>query len=505
MFAACDKPNGNNGNDDGGGGSTKGTFTLKVFQGFDIPNKRVIDYENDALSVTDFCFYYHYRTTGPYPGLYVYLGAKKICEFDNAPTGLTTAQVNEWEDWTVAPAGGKYYAILARDGHYYLFHLLKYENQGQAATYWEMTFDWKEITVTTSPDDGTFAGMSGNGTESAPWQITTAAHLKALSDYVNAKNGDKTAGKYYKLMNDIDMSAYTNWLPIGKDDAYNSTDFRGNFDGNGKQIKNLKINRADADDRNIGLFGYTHGATIKNLGVTDCNVVGNSFVGGLVGKINDRTVISNCYVTGSVTGKFSVGGLVGENWGSISKCYATCSVIGNGNFAGGLVGMSDLLATISNCYATGNVNGSENYVGGLIGMNEGAISNSYASGNVTGGGDQVGGLVGNSMSSDASIRNCVAANAQVRAASNADYINRVVGFSFFSKNSNNYANSSMTVQKGTTTVTVTNNTDEAGMGKALADMKTEAFYTTVANWYNNTGWDFTSVWKISAGNLPTLR
>ena len=141
--SACDETNDD---DDNRGGSTNGTFKLKVFQGFDIPNKRVIAY-GDNSSLVDFQFYFQQRVTGPYPGLYVYLGASKICEFENEPTGISATQVDGWESWTVAPSPNKYYVIRARDRRYYLFHLLKYENQGKASSYWEMTFDWKEISV----------------------------------------------------------------------------------------------------------------------------------------------------------------------------------------------------------------------------------------------------------------------------------------------------------------------------------------------------------------------
>ena len=141
IFSSCDKDG-----DEGGGGNANGTFKLKIWQGFDIPNKRVIDYGDNPNSV-DLQFYFQWRTTGFYQGLYVYLGALKICEFENPPTGLTTAQVDGWEDWTLAPAPGYYYVIRARDGRHYLFHLLKYENQGMSHVYWEMTFEWKEFSL----------------------------------------------------------------------------------------------------------------------------------------------------------------------------------------------------------------------------------------------------------------------------------------------------------------------------------------------------------------------
>jgi len=181
-------------------------------------------------------------------------------------------------------------------------------------------------------------GMVGAGTSGDPWQITTHAHLKALADFVNAGNGGVTNGKYYKLMNNIDLISYSNWEPIGH--TNNSTlAFRGNFDGNNKAVQNLTINRPSQNC--IGLFGYCINASIKNLGVEDCDITGGNDVGSLVSYITSNFTVSNCYATGTVSGTENVGGLVGANYSS---------------------------STISNCYATGTVNGTEN-VGGLVGKN----------------------------------------------------------------------------------------------------------------------------------------
>ena len=43
--------------------------------------------------------------------------------------------------------------------------------------------------------------------------ITTAQQLKRLADEVNA--GDSKSDKTYLLANDIDLSGYPNWTPIG--------------------------------------------------------------------------------------------------------------------------------------------------------------------------------------------------------------------------------------------------------------------------------------------------
>lgn len=241
-------------------------------------------------------------------------------------------------------------------------------------------------------------GMQGDGTSDNPWEITEPNELEALALYVNAFNGHNTIGKYYKLMNDIDLSEYTSWKPIGvqlPNNPIDNTSFKGNFNGNNKTVKNLRIRRST--ENNIGLFGIVNAGIIENLAVEDCDIVGGDYyVGGLVG--NNHAQINNCQVTGKVDGKRSyIGGLVGNNYGDITNCYTTCSVRNAGRI-GGLIGRNE--GAISNCYALGNVTGGGQYgggdSGGLIGYNCGNVSNCHATGAVNGT-SRVGGLMGSNF------------------------------------------------------------------------------------------------------------
>ena len=204
-----------------------------------------------------------------------------------------------------------------------------------------------------------------------------------------------TANKATWTVANYDDSSDTGWQPIGR--GFPDV-FAARFDGNGYTISNLMINRSGSDD--IGLFGETTSSRIANLGLLDVDIIGQDFVGGLVGENFSR--ITNSYVTGEVRGSSVVGGLVGKNEGNlITNSYATASVTGTGNNVGGLVGRNVGTAFIMNSYATGRVEGSDSSsnVGGLVGMNEslGSITNSYATGEVTGSGATVGGLVGNNI------------------------------------------------------------------------------------------------------------
>lgn len=239
----------------------------------------------------------------------------------------------------------------------------------------------------------------GSGTKADPYQIWIPEQMNTIG----LNSGDW--GKYFKLMADIDMSAYTGteYNIIGNPTTY----FTGTFDGNAHIIRNLTYSASSQDY--VGLFGYVgSGGKILNLGVENTNITGDNYVGGLVGRKFGGTITA-CYATGTVSGSgSSVGGLVGDNVGTITACYATGEVSGSGNYSnhiGGLVGYNNS-STISACYATGAVSGTSSSVGGLVGRNYGGtISACYATGEVSGSGD-VGGLVG--YNSSGTINACYA-------------------------------------------------------------------------------------------------
>ena len=90
--------------------------------------------------------------------------------------------------------------------------------------------------------------------------------IYTAEDLYNIRND--LAGKYI-LMNDIDLSIYENWEPIGTKDE----PFTGLFDGNNHSIKNLKINSEHNTKGTyyFGLFGYlvsnVENSVIKNVSI----------------------------------------------------------------------------------------------------------------------------------------------------------------------------------------------------------------------------------------------
>ncbi|HPS03688.1 MAG TPA: GLUG motif-containing protein, partial [Candidatus Sumerlaeota bacterium] len=142
-----------------------------------------------------------------------------------------------------------------------------------------------------------------------------------------------------------------------------ATSFQGIFDGNGKRIIGLTINRSG--ENGVGLFGCigTSGS-VQNLILEGGGVAGKEYVGNLAGQVKGGRVES-CAATGSISGVRLTGGLVGSNSsGTIENCCATGEVTGNSS-VGGLVG-GNTQSFVRNSFATGAVTGSS-YVGGLVG------------------------------------------------------------------------------------------------------------------------------------------
>ncbi len=190
----------------------------------------------------------------------------------------------------------------------------------------------------------------------------------------------------YELTADLDFDTNADGVMDAGDDYWNGGEgwetlggryskFSSKFEGNGYRIANLYINRSSTS-RYIGLFGYTEGAEIRNLGLSGdlTQVTGGWYVGGLVG-FAEYTEVSGSYMHGTVT-----------------------AINGGG---GGLIGYGDESA-FTNVFAIGDVTG-RSYAGGLVGyLYASDVTNGYAAGSVSAT-SRAGGIVGYARE-DASIQ-----------------------------------------------------------------------------------------------------
>ena len=211
-------------------------------------------------------------------------------------------------------------------------------------------------------------------------EIGTAEELKAFRDEVNS--GNTFEGKYIRLTNNITLDIGEEWEPIGYY-SQESTDpneevnkpFQGTFDGQFYTISGIYTN---SNLKNRGLFGLIKNATIKNLGINDSNIQGESRTGAIVGYGYDKSVIMNCYNLADIRGIDNfIGGIAGFiKDGTIINSFNIGNINTTKDNVGGIVGgIED--SSIKNCYNMGTIVG--NYVGGISGRvyNKAIIENCY--------------------------------------------------------------------------------------------------------------------------------
>ncbi|MDL2251399.1 fimbrillin family protein [Odoribacter sp. OttesenSCG-928-J03] len=302
---------------------------------------------------------------------------------------------------------------------------------------------------------------------------------------------DDYAGKTIKLTSDVTAGLGDGndlKIPIGT----KSAPFRGTFDGQGYTIY---LNDIDDNMEFMAVFGYTEGATIKNVNIVGSNLKNSNTsnataTGGLAGYVMN-TRIENCHV--SFTGEIyaendNAGGLVGYVNGAtkILNSSAQANVYAKHDYAGGLIGRCQEVMSITACFAIGNVTATGFYAGGLIGATEqGTFEYCYAWGNVSAY-RFAGGLIGTATGS--LIFNSYAAGASISGGANQGSL---IGYS---KATPQYCywNSAVTSGKGSTGDTL----DNTNYGFSL--VKTEAAMGTVLNGLNRNreGEEPLQVWKL---------
>ncbi len=308
----------------------------------------------------------------------------------------------------------------------------------------------------------------GRGTAEDPFQIAEAKHLVHMQEDLD---GMENAGTLYFVLNgDVDLDG-RNWTPVNKS---GNKDQVVSLDGKDHSIKNLKLTSGST----IGLFSHLYGS-VKNLTldspsvttsgkiigalagqagdvviskvtVQDAKLTGNSYLGGLVGRLDsaNKVEISDCHVTAEMKATENVsktasivGGLVSRMESSVKQCLiARCSTSGTialtltnynntlvggiaasvicqltvedshsemkldpvGGGSGGIVGRAQVkttdpkTVTIRRCSYNGTINAQHNFVGGIAGRAANlVIEDSWSSGSIVNTGKgYFGGLVG---------------------------------------------------------------------------------------------------------------
>ena len=193
---------------------------------------------------------------------------------------------------------------------------------------------------------------AGDGTQGAPYQISSAGELANLAKMVSG--GETYESTYFELTADIDLGG-KEWTPIGTKDSQ----FAGKFSGNGKTIRNLTVGGGD----NRGLFAYSSGE-IKDVYLEKIDITTTMNAGGVCafnsGTIEGCGVLSGTIICSNPNGG-QLGGICMENSGTISRCFSNASV--KGATSAGIVYINRGNGVVQDCYNTGTLEGSSSASG----------------------------------------------------------------------------------------------------------------------------------------------
>ena len=236
----------------------------------------------------------------------------------------------------------------------------------------------------------------------------------------------------YRLINSLDMSSVSNFVPVGNFD----NPYTGIFDGQDYEIKNLAITKVNEDY--AGIFGFMKNAEVKNLDITSCSLLcsrvnyagilagrvrntkienvtakeitvnasfGTSvlseyvYIGGFVGESEYDSQIYRCKITArdvnivtstkTSSGHLYIGGFIGNNQSLIKTCFAFVDVTADGGqnsknsvdaggFCGYNYGTIEQFYFIGSCTAS-NISGgySDGTTAGLVANNQGVLNNFF--------------------------------------------------------------------------------------------------------------------------------
>jgi len=321
--------------------------------------------------------------------------------------------------------------------------------------------------IGTGTDLGRLVSKFGSGTAADPFLINNETDLRAVGrGTYNGANWSTSA--HYRLMNNITLTQ-GNWTRIGD----LATGFSGTFNGNGKTITGMTIAASSAGYQGMFCFVSPEGV-VRNLGLVNVNITGVRNVGGIAGD-NEGT-IENCFVTGSITGTdIEVGGIAGSNIinGTIQNCYVIANITGTDE-VGGITGYASF-GIIRNCYVAGTITGS-------------VVRSTYGVGGITG-------------SNNVPVQNTVTLLQSITVTSGTNY-NKIIGYNLSGGSlTNNRAWSGTTFSPSKTATSSL--TGVNGLDVTAAALKTQATWQTSGAAFSF-GTNDTSPWVWQDGKMPRL-
>jgi hypothetical protein len=335
--------------------TTENTFTITAAEG------ATIYYTTDGSTPTAS----HYTGTGTtsvnvdQTGSMTVIKAIAKAESDYFPTVVTTYYLPVCEKPTISVSGGIVTIICATEGA-----VIHYTTDGSPAT----------------ASSTTYSAPFAKGDASTIRAVATKAGYLISSEAISMPPTEVSSSSEMTDMNGnyLLTSSFTSSGSIGTP----ANPFKGTIDGN---LNTLTLS--------YPLVAYADGAIIKNVILDNDNVtVGdneNGNAGAICCEATGDTRIYNCGVLGgSVEGSNNVGGIVGllDGRSRVINCYNYANITSGSN-CGGIVGYNNVASTsgnlrtmVMNCMFYGNITG-----GNAAPIYGGAnIHNKYASDDDTG-------------------------------------------------------------------------------------------------------------------------
>ena len=175
--------------------------------------------------------------------------------------------------------------------------------------------------------------------------------------------------KYYGQLEDTTITTLEEWndlmfaIDFGKKTKGATISLGANIDARGKEIASVSSFSGTLDGKGYAIIG-------ANLGTYS-----------LLGNVTENATVKNLLLINAnlkhTTG-YRVGAIAEYNYGTITNCGVTGSIIG-GKLVGGLVGANETTGVIKNCFNGAYVNGLQEtyYLGGIAGFGGGSITNCY--------------------------------------------------------------------------------------------------------------------------------
>ncbi len=321
--------------------------------------------------------------------------------------------------------------------------------------------------------------LAGTGSTTDPFRIGSAEEFSTFIAAANADTAGAGASKAsYVLTSDIALTA-----PVKMIDS-----FSGSLDGGGHSVFGLTIDfstskvsvSTSGTDKSAALI-HSNSGTIRRIGFSGVSLTGTASAESSVTNtkkaavvVNNRGLLDQVYVTGTIDGGWRGGGIVADN------------------LSGG---------TIQNSYFRGSVHSSWE-TGGIAARNDNVgverITNVFADVIASTESRNIGMISGYSYST-ATISGAVAlrGSATQGAGQSANNIGRINGQNNTSVGNrgatytNNLALNSITL--GSTTVTGGAADNRQGLDKTAAQLSEQATFEAI-------GWDFATIWTMDTVN-----